>query len=317
MSKIYDDLLATIGNTPIVPLERCVPKNSKHTFLAKLEYFNPGLSVKDRIALAIVDGAEKRGHLKPGGTIVEATSGNTGVALAMVAAIKGYKAVFTMPAKISEEKRATLRAYGAEVVITPTGVEPDDPKSHYSVARQIAKDTPGAFFTNQYDNLDNQRVHFEKTGPEIWEQTNGEIDAFVAGVGTGGTISGVGQYLKSRNKDIKIVCNDPEGSILYDLFHYKEVRVPPHSYFVEGIGEDLVPECLDFSVIDDFIRVNDKESFEKCREMAMEEGLLVGPSAASALVGAIKFSEKLEKPSKILIMLPDNGSKYLSKAFDS
>lgn len=312
----FNDLLATIGNTPIVPLKRCVPKNTKHSFWGKLEYFNPGLSVKDRIALAIVEGAEKRGHLKPGGTIVEATSGNTGVGLAMVAAIKGYKAVFTMPAKISEEKRATLRAYGAEVVITPTGVEPDDPRSHYSVARQIAKDTPGAFFTNQYDNLDNVNVHYEKTGPEIWRQMNGEIDAFVAGVGTGGTISGVGKYLKEQKKDVKIVVNDPIGSILFDLFHYKEVRDPAGSYFVEGIGEDMVPECLNFNVIDDFIKVTDTESFVKCREMAQSEGLLVGPSAASAVVGAIKFSEKLTKPSQILIMLPDNGSKYLSKAFD-
>lgn len=317
MSGKFESLLSTIGNTPIVPLKRCVPKNSKHSFWGKLEYFNPGLSVKDRIALAIVDGAERRGDLKPGGTIVEATSGNTGVGLAMVAAIKGYKAVFVMPAKISEEKRSTLRAYGAEVVITPTGVEPDDPRSHYSVARQITKDTPGAFFTNQYDNLDNVNVHYEKTGPEIWEQMNGELDAFVAGVGTGGTISGVGRYLKEKNKDIKIVVNDPEGSILYDLFHYKEVRSPAHSYLVEGIGEDMVPECLNFKVIDDFIKVNDRESFIKCREIAREEGLLIGPSAASAVVGAIKFAEKLEKPSQILIMLPDNGSKYLSKAFDT
>lgn len=316
MSGKYENLLSTIGNTPIIPLKRCVPKKSKHMFWGKLEYFNPGLSVKDRIALAIVEGAEKRGLLKPGGTIVEATSGNTGVGLAMVAAIKGYKAVFTMPEKISEEKRATLRAYGAEVVITPMGVEPDDPKSHYSVARQIAKDTPGAYFTNQYDNMDNVNVHYEVTGPEIWKQMNGELDAFVAGVGTGGTISGVGKYLKEKNKDIKMVVNDPEGSILYDLFHYKEVRKPAHSYFVEGIGEDMVPECLNFDVIDDFIRVNDAESFTKCREMARTEGLLVGPSAAAAVVGAIKFSEKLEKPSQILIMLPDNGSKYLSKAFD-
>lgn len=316
MSGKFENLLATIGNTPIVPLTRCVPKNSKHIFYGKLEYFNPGLSVKDRIALAIVEGAEKRGQLKPGGTIVEATSGNTGVGLAMVAAIKGYKAVFTMPAKISEEKRATLRAYGAEVVITPTGVEPDDPRSHYSVARKIAADTPGAFFTNQYDNLDNVNVHYDKTGPEIWEQMNGELDAFVAGVGTGGTVSGVGRYLKEKNKDIKIVVNDPIGSILFDLFHYKEVRDPAASYLVEGIGEDMVPECLNFNVIDDFIKVTDQESFLKCREMATEEGLLVGPSSASALVGAIKFSEKLTKPSQILVMLPDNGSKYLSKAFD-
>lgn len=316
MNKKYDDLLETIGNTPVVRLKRCVPQNSKHTFWAKLEYFNPGLSVKDRIALAIVEGAEKRGDLKPGGTIVEATSGNTGVGLAMVAAIKGYKAVFVMPDKISEEKRATLRAYGATVVITKTGLEPDDPESHYSVARRIAKESPGGYFTNQYDNLDNVNIHYQKTGPEIWQQMGGELDVFVGGVGTGGTISGVGKYLKEQNKNVKVVVNDPIGSILYDLFYYKEVRDPAAAYLVEGIGEDMVPKCLSFDVIDDFVRVNDKESFEKCLEMARLEGLLVGPSSASAVVGAIKYAETLEKPSNILIMLPDNGSKYLSKAFD-
>ncbi|MCO5112872.1 MAG: cysteine synthase family protein [Bdellovibrionaceae bacterium] len=317
MSNKFTNILDTIGNTPVVQLQRCVPKNSKHKFWAKLEFFNPGLSVKDRIALAIVEGAEKRGDLKPGGTIVEATSGNTGVGLAMVAAIKGYKSVFVMPEKISEEKRATLRAYGAEVVITPTGLEPDDPNSHYSVARRIASERPGGYFTNQYDNLDNRDAHYKKTGPEIWEQMEGEIDVFIAGVGTGGTVSGVGKYLKEQKPDLKVVVNDPIGSILYDLFYFKEVREPARPYFVEGIGEDMVPECLDFSVIDDFVRVNDKESFEKCVELAREEGLLVGPSSAAALVGAIKYSETLDKPSNILIMFPDNGSKYLTKAFDA
>lgn len=317
MSNKYNDILETIGNTPVVQLTRCVPQGSKHKFWAKLEFFNPGLSVKDRIALAIVEGAEKRGDLKKGGTIVEATSGNTGVGLAMVAAIKGYKAVFVMPAKISEEKRAALRAYGAEVVITPTGLEPDDPNSHYSVARKIAAERPGGYFTNQYDNLDNRSAHYEKTGPEIWEQMKGEIDVFVAGVGTGGTVSGVGRYLKEQKPDLKIAVNDPIGSILYDLFYFKEIREPAKAYLVEGIGEDMIPECLDFNVIDDFIRVNDKETFEKCIELARLEGLLVGPSSASALVGAIKYSETLEKPSNILMMFPDNGSKYLSKAFDN
>lgn len=317
MSNKFTNILDTIGNTPVVQLQKCVPSNSKHKFWAKLEFFNPGLSVKDRIALAIVEGAEKRGDLKPGGTIVEATSGNTGVGLAMVAAIKGYKAVFVMPDKISEEKRATLRAYGAEVVITPVGLEPDDPNSHYSVARRIAKESPGGYFTNQYDNLDNREAHYNRTGPEIWQQMAGELDVFVAGVGTGGTVSGVGRYLKEQKKDIKIVVNDPIGSILYDLFYYKEVREPAKPYLVEGIGEDMVPECLDFNVIDDFVRVTDKECFAKCIELAREEGLLVGPSAASALVGAIKYSEQLEKPSNILIMFPDNGSKYLTKAFDN
>ncbi len=316
MSRKYENLLDTVGQTPVVLLKRCVPENSPHRFWAKLEYFNPGLSVKDRIALAIVEGAESRGELKEGGTLVEATSGNTGVGLAMVAAVKGYKAIFTMPEKISLEKRATLRAYGAEVIITPNGVEPDDPKSHYSVAKKIASETPGAYYTNQYHNPDNLNQHIEQTGPEIWEQMEGKIDVFVAGAGTGGTISGVGKYLKSKNPDVKIVCNDPIGSILYDVFYYKEVRNPPQTYLVEGIGEDMLPECLVFDTIDDFVQVNDKESFQLCLKMCQKEGLMVGPSSASALVGAIKYSEKLTKPSDILVMMPDHGSKYLSKAFD-
>lgn len=268
------------------------------------------------MAVAIIDGAEKRGELKPGGTIVEATSGNTGVGLAMVAAVRGYKAVFTMPAKMSMEKRATLRGYGAEVIITPNGVEADDPKSHYSVAKKIAAETPGAYYTNQYHNQDNTTKHYQTTGPEIWKQMDGKIDLFVAGAGTGGTITGVAKYLKEQNKDIKVVCNDPVGSILYDLFYHKEVRNPPAPYQVEGIGEDMFPECLNFDYIDDFIQVEDKETFLMCRELTRKEGLMIGPSCASALCGAIKYSEKLENPSNIVVVFPDNGSKYLSKTFN-
>lgn len=313
--RTYKSIIETIGNTPILELTRCIDPG-KHRFFAKVEYLNPGLSVKDRIALAIVEGAEKRGELKPGGTLVEATSGNTGVGLAMVAAIKGYKAIFTMPEKISEEKRATLRGYGAEVIITPNGVEPDDPRSHYCVAKKIAAETPGSFYTNQYHNPDNTDQHYKVTGPEIWEQMDGLIDVFVAGAGTGGTISGVGKFLKEKNPDIKVVCNDPIGSILYDLFYYKEVRNPPATYQVEGIGEDMVPECLNFDVIDDFVQVNDKESFLMCRDITRKEGLMIGPSCASALVGAVKYAEKLEKPSNILVVFPDHGSKYMSKTFN-
>lgn len=274
------------------------------------------MSVKDRVALAIVDGAEERGELKPGGTLVEATSGNTGVGLAMIAAVRGYKAVFTMPEKVSKEKQDTLRGYGAEVIVTPNGVEPDDPQSHYSVAKKIAAETPGSFYTNQYHNQDNTNQHYRTTGPEIWEQMEGQVDVFVAGAGTGGTVTGVGRYLKEKNPDVKIVCNDPEGSILYDLFYHGEVRNPPSSYHVEGIGEDMFPECLNFDYIDDFVRTNDKEAFLMCREITRKEGLMIGPSCASAMVGAIKYAEKLEKPSNIVMMFADNGSKYLTKTFN-
>lgn len=313
---IYSSILDTVGNTPIVELKKVVPSGSPHRFWAKLEYFNPGLSVKDRIALALVEGAEKRGELKPGGTIIEATSGNTGMGLALVCAVKGYKAIFVMPDKISEEKRAALRAYGAKVVITPTAVEPDDPRSYLSVSRKLAEITPGSFLTNQYHNPDNVKVHYEKTGPEIWEQTDGKIDVFVAGAGTGGTVSGTGRYLKEKNPNIKILCPDPVGSILFDLFYYKEVKSPPQPYKVEGVGEDMLPDNVHLDVIDDFVQVSDQDAFMMTREIVAKEGICVGPSSAMALVGAIKYSETLTKPSNILIMMADSGRAYLSKAFN-
>jgi cystathionine beta-synthase len=315
MQKIYDNVLQTIGHTPLVKLHQSVPQNG-HTFLAKVEYFNPGGSVKDRMALAIIEDAERTGQLKPGGTLVEATSGNTGVGLAMAAAIKGYKCIFVMPEKISEEKRATLRAYGARVVMTPTGVEADDPRSHYSVAAKFVELIPGAYSTNQYHNPANEAVHYKTTGPEIWEQTDGKIDVFVAGAGTGGTISGVGRYLKEKNPAVKIVCADPFGSILHDMFYFKEIREAPHSYLVEGIGEDMMPDNVRFGVMDDFVQVGDPEIFQKTREITRQEGLLVGPSCGAALVAAIKYSAKLKKPSMIVSMFPDGGRSYLSKAYN-
>lgn len=313
---IYDNILDTVGNTPIVELKHVVPKDSPHKFWAKLEYFNPGLSVKDRIALALVEGAEQRGELKPGGTIIEATSGNTGMGLALVSAVKGYKAIFVMPDKISEEKRAALRAYGAKVVITPTAVEPEDPRSYLSVSKKLAEMTPGSFLTNQYHNPDNPQVHYEKTGPEIWEQTEGKLDVFVAGAGTGGTVSGTGKYLKEKNPEVKILCPDPVGSILYDLFYHKEVRNPPQPYKVEGVGEDMLPDNVHLDVIDDFVQVTDKESFMLTRDLVSKEGICVGPSSAMALMGAIKYSETLDKPANFLIMMADSGRAYLSKAFN-
>ncbi|MBY0314339.1 MAG: pyridoxal-phosphate dependent enzyme [Bdellovibrionales bacterium] len=313
---IYNSILETIGDTPIVKLNKCVPKKSPHTFLAKLEYFNPGLSVKDRIGLALVEGAEKRGELKPGGTIVEATSGNTGMGLALVAAVKGYKAIFVMPDKVSEEKRAALRAYGAKVVVTPTAVDPEDPRSYLSVCRKIAEITPGSYVTNQYHNPDNALQHYKTTGPEILRQTDGKIDYFFAGAGTGGTVSGAGRFLKEKIPGLKVVCPDPVGSILYELFYHKKVITPPQPYKVEGVGEDMLPDNVHMDVIDDFVQVPDKETFALTREIVAKDGICVGPSCAMALAAAFKYAEKITKPSTFLIMMADSGRAYLSKAFN-
>lgn len=315
MSEIYDKMTSMIGDTPIIRLRK-VAGNGPHEFFGKLEAFNPGGSVKDRIALAIIEGAEKRGDLKPGGTIIEATSGNTGVGLAMVAAVKGYKCIFVMPDKISEEKRAILRAYGALVVMTPTAVEPEDPRSYLSVAKSLVERTPNSFFSNQFSNLDNPRAHIEGTAPEIWRQMDGKVDVFVGGAGTGGTVSGVGKILKEKNPNIKIVCADPIGSILHDLFYHGKPLTPAAPYKVEGVGEDMLPDNVNLKVMDAFEQVTDQESFDMCRRLIAEEGICVGPSSAMALVGAIKFSKKLEKPSRILVLMPDNGRAYLSKAFN-
>lgn len=315
MKSVYNNILETVGNTPIVKLNNVIPK-SKHNFYAKVEYFNPGQSVKDRIAKYIIEEAERRGEIKPGGTIIEATSGNTGLGLAIAATIKGYKTVFVMPDKISEEKRAILRAFGAKVIITPTAVEPEDPRSYYSVAKKLVEITPNCFYANQYHNPDNWKAHYKTTGPEIWEQMDGKIDVFVAGGGTGGTITGISKYFKEKNKNVKTVCVDPIGSILYDLFYYKEVRTPAHTYKIEGVGEDFLPTVYDFSMIDDFIKVDDKSAYVMVRELVAKEGLCVGSSSAMAVVGAIKYAETLEKPSNILLILADHGRAYMSKAFN-
>lgn len=314
MSQIYSSILEAIGNTPMVRLNN-VTKGSKHTFFAKVEYFNPGGSIKDRVAVAMIEEAEKRGQLKPGGTIVEATSGNTGVGLALAASVKGYKCIFVMPEKMSDEKRAILRAYGAKVVITPM-VAPEDPLSHYSVSKKIADETPGAFLVNQFHNPDNPERHYRTTGPEIWKQMDGKVDMIVGGAGTGGTLSGIARYLKEVNPHVKAICTDPIGSILYDLYYHKKIVDPPGSYKVEGVGEDMLPDNVHLNIYDGFVRVSDPEAFAMTRRLVAEEGLLVGPSSALALVGAMKAAEKLEKPSNIVVIFPDSGRAYLSKAFN-
>jgi len=315
MPKVNKSILETVGNTPIVQLHS-LSSRSKHNFFAKMESFNPGGSIKDRVAISMIEEAEKRGDLKPGGTIVEATSGNTGVGLALVGAVKGYKCIFTMPEKMSDEKRAILRAYGARVVITPSGVEPEHPMSHYSVAKKIAQATPGSFLVNQFHNPDNPDRHYQTTGPEIWNQMEGKVDMIVGGAGTGGTLSGCARFLKEKNPQVKVICADPIGSILYDLYYHKKVIDPPGSYKVEGVGEDMLPDNVHMHLYDGFVRVSDPEAFDITRELVSKEGILVGPSSGLALVGALKASASIETPLNIVVIFADSGRAYLSKAFN-
>ncbi len=314
--QIHANILGAMGNTPLVRLNR-VTRGVRAQMVAKVEYFNPGGSVKDRIGITIIEDAERKGLLKPGGTIVESTSGNTGVGLAIAAAIKGYKCVFVMPDKMSEEKIRVLRAYGARVIVTPTNVEPEDPRSYYSVAKQVVAETPNSILGNQYHNPANPQTHYDSTGPEIWRQTAGKIDVFVAGMGTGGTITGVGKFLKEMNPKIQIVGVDPIGSILYDYF-YTGKMTEANSYKVEGIGEDFIPSVYDFNYIDDMVKVNDKESLLMTRRLVREEGLFVGGSCGAALAGAIRYAtdRNLDEDKLVVTLLPDSGARYLSKIFD-
>lgn len=302
-----DSLLDLIGNTPLVRLDRTA-RDLSCTLLAKLEYLNPGGSVKDRPALRMIEAAEREGLLGPGGTIVEPTSGNTGVGLAIVAARRGYRCIFTMPDKIAEEKRALLRAYGAEVVVCPTSVPPEHPDSYYSVAERLAETTPGAFRPNQYANPHNPEAHVRTTGPEIWEQTGGRITHFVCAIGTGGTISGIGRYLKSKNPAIQVIGADPEGSV------YSGGTGRP--YLVEGIGEDFWPATYDREVADRVIMVSDRDSFLTARRVTREEGILVGGSCGTAVAAALEVGRDLGPDDVVVVLLPDSGRGYLSKVYD-
>lgn len=316
--RVFNNVLGAMGNTPLVKLER-IGKDLPVPLYAKLEFMNPGGSVKDRVGANIIEQYEKRGELKPGGTIVEATSGNTGVGLAIAAALKGYKTIFVMPDKMSNEKILLLRAYGAKVVITPTDAGPGDPRSYYEVAKKFAREVPNAVLANQYHNPDNPMTHELSTGPELWEQTEGRLTDVIIGIGTGGTLTGVGRYLKSKNPNIQIVGVDIEGSILTEIWQNKGKIPPgvyPKTYKVEGIGEDFLPSTMDIQYVDAIERAGDRESFLWARQLVRQEGIFAGGSSGSAIAGAIKYCRKLTPDRLPVVILPDSGSRYLSKFYD-
>lgn len=304
--SIFNNILEAAGNTPLVKLNS-IPSDLNADIYVKVEYMNPGGSVKDRVAFHMVQEAEKAGLLKPGGTIIEATAGNTGVGLAIAAAVKKYRAIFVMPDKMSLDKVNLLKAFGAEVVITPTSVAPDSPESYNGVADRLTREIPGAFRPNQFGNMNNPEAHYMTTGPEIWEAIGDKIDVFVAGMGTGGTISGTGRYLKEKKSSITVIGADPEGSILSGD--------SPHSYKVEGIGEDFIPVTFDRQVVDEMVRVSDKESFNTARRLAREEGILAGGSSGTALAAAVKYARRFTSRKTMVVLLPDTGRNYLSKIF--
>jgi cystathionine beta-synthase len=311
--RYHETILSAIGDTPLVKLRRIVPRDAA-TVLVKCEYMNPAGSIKDRMALFIIERAEKAGLLRPGGTIVENTSGNTGMGVAMAAAVKGYRCIFTMPDKMSLEKINMMKAFGAEVVVTPTNVPADSPESYYETAKRIARETPGSFYVNQYDNPDNIEAHYHGTGPEIWQQTEGQLDAFVVGIGTGGTMSGAGKYLKEKKPAIKNIAVDPIGSIYKGLFETGKFGTP-HVYKVEGIGEDRICKAMDFSVVDEVRQTDDRQSFYWARRLTREEGLFAGGSSGSAVHIAIEVARELGPGKLVVTILPDSGTRYVSKFF--
>jgi cystathionine beta-synthase len=309
----HENILSAIGATPLVKLTKVVPPDAA-TVLAKLEYLNPGGSIKDRMALHIIEKAEREGLLKKGGTIVENTSGNTGVGVALAAAVKGYRCIFTMPDKMSKEKQDTLKAFGAQVVVTPTNVPADSPESYYSVAKRIAAETPNSFYLNQYHNPDNIEAHYRITAPEIWEQTGGRFDAFVAGIGTGGTMSGCGRYFKEKNPKILNIGADPIGSVYYSMFKTGKLS-EPHVYKVEGVGEDMMCGAMDLKVMDDVRQFDDRQAFVMARRLAREEGIFAGGSSGAAVHVAAQIARELGKGKVVVVPLPDGGRAYISKFY--
>ena len=313
MPSTPQNILDLIGNTPLVQL-KSLPEPDGAQVYAKLEYFNPGASIKDRIAKAIVEQAEEEGTLQPGGTIIEATSGNTGVGLALVAAVKGYKAIFVMPDKVSTEKIKLLKAFGAEVIITPTAVSPDSPDYYVNTARRVVKETPNALFSDQFFNQVNPQIHYQTTGPEIWEQTDGNLTALVAGIGTGGTISGTGEYLKAQNPEVQIIGADPYGSVLR-VYHESGVMTEGSPYLVEGIGEDMIPGTLHLKFVDTIMNVTDQQSFHMSRKLAREEGIFGGGSTGTIGHVALQVAAEMTSDDLVVFIVPDTGERYLSKHF--
>lgn len=315
-SMIYDNILQTIGNTPIIKINN-ITKGFPCTVAAKVDFFNPGNSIKDRMAVKMIDVAEEKGLLKPGGTIIEGTSGNTGMGLALVAIQRGYKCIFTTTDKQSKEKADILKAVGAEVIICPTDVEPEDPRSYYSTSKRLSEETPNSYYVNQYDNLANRLAHYETTGPEIWEQTEGKITHLIVGVGTGGTISGTGKYLKEQNPDIKIIGVDTYGSALkkyHETGEFDEKEVYP--YITEGIGEDIIPANIDFSIIDEFVKVTDKDGALFTRRLAKEEGIFIGYSCGSAMAACVQLKDRFKADDLAILIFHDHGSRYVGKVYN-
>ncbi len=310
------NILSTIGNTPLVTLKKINP-NPQVTIKAKLEFFNPSGSIKDRIVAHIIKQAEKEGLLKPGGTIIENTSGNTGAAIAMIAAVKGYQAILVMPDKVSTEKQNALRAFGAKVITTPTSAPPGSPQHYESVAKKLAQEIKNSFYVNQYDNLYNRQAHYLTTGPEIWQQCDGKIDYFIASGSTGGTVSGAGQFLKEKNPQLKIIMPDPIGSLYYHYFHTNQTKQNKGcTYLIEGIGEDHLTANINFELIDDVWQVSDQKAFQTARLLAQKEGILAGGSSGANIWATIRLAQSLSRPATIVTILPDSGLKYLSKIYN-